>query len=296
MPYSIKEITRQEMPEVFQEIPNPPEKLYIKGTLPSPNTLLLTVVGSRRYSTYGKEVCEKLIQELGRLAIRTDTPLAIVSGLALGIDALAHRAALEAGLPTLAIPGSGLSDEVLYPATNRGLAEKIVSSGGALLSEFEPDFRATPYAFPQRNRLMAGLSRGTLVIEATERSGTLITARLALDYNRDVFAVPGSIFSRSSEGTNRLIKEGAVPVTSGEDILSHWGIDVKDEEKESQARLLETCSPNEKRVIELLYEPKSKEVLFEELNMPVHKANVLLSEMEIKGFIKESLGEIHINI
>ena len=214
----IEQLPKNKFPKQLLEIPQPPEKLYIKGTLPSPDSIFLTVVGSRKYTSYGKEACEKIISGLRGYNI------VIVSGLAIGIDSLAHRAALEAKLKTVAFPGSGLHPSVLYPASNAMLARKIIQSGGALLSEFDEMFQVTPCAFPQRNRLMAGMSRGVLIIEAGERSGTLITARLALEYNRDVFTVPGSIFSQNSLGSNRLLTEGAIPVTSGQDILEHWGI------------------------------------------------------------------------
>ena len=214
----------KDFPLQLLEIPEPPKKLYIKGALPPVNALYLAVVGSRKYTSYGKEACEKIIYDLGRSNVKGQMSIVIVSGLALGIDAIAHRAALDAGLTTVAFPGSGLQDSVLYPAANFNLGQKIIESGGALISEFEPDFKATPYSFPQRNRLMAGISRGVLIVEAEEKSGTLITARLATEYNRDVFVVPGSIFSPQSKGIQQLLKLGATPVSSGIDILEHWGI------------------------------------------------------------------------
>ncbi len=286
---SIRTLLPAEYPSALREIPEPPKTLFIIGELPPGDALWLAVVGSRRYTSYGKEVCEKIIGELA------GENIVIVSGLALGIDALAHNAALAAGLRTVAIPGSGLGEKVLYPASNRGLARRIVEKGGALLSEFSNDFRATPFSFPQRNRLMAGITRGTLVIEAGDRSGTLITARLALDYNRDVFTVPASIFSRNSEGSNRLLKQGASPVVSGRDILEHWGIKENAKCKFQNAKLLEECSEEEKRILSLLNEPLPKDELLGALKMPIHEANALLSAMEIKGMIKETMGEIRIN-
>lgn len=206
------------LPPLLAEIPEPPRRLWCRGTLPDPaRCTYLSVVGSRRHSPYGRDAVRHLIAGL------TGYPIAIISGLALGIDALAHDAALAAGLPTVAFPGSGLDPDVLYPAENRGLAERIVAGGGALLSEYAPDQRATLETFPRRNRLMAGSSRATLVIEAGERSGTLITARLALDYNRDVLVVPGSIFSPTAIGTNRLLRQGATLISSPADILDALG-------------------------------------------------------------------------
>ncbi|NCU28960.1 MAG: DNA-protecting protein DprA, partial [Candidatus Moranbacteria bacterium] len=173
-----------EFPPQLLEIPQPPKNLYIRGKLPDPDLTYLAIVGSRNYTSYGKDICEKLIKGL------KGYPIVIVSGLALGIDSIAHKMALSVGLKTIAFPGSGLSDKAIYPKTNIFLAQEIIENDGCLISEFEPDFISTLYSFPQRNRLMAGMSKAVLIIEAEEKSGTLITARLALDYNKDVLAVP----------------------------------------------------------------------------------------------------------
>jgi len=215
----IKKLSKKEFPSQLFEIPEPPKEFFVRGEMPSNDSVLLTIVGSRKYSSYGRDACETLIAGL------VGYDIVIVSGLALGIDTIAHKAALGAGLKTIAVPGSGLDDKVLYPSTNRLLAKDIIEKGGALLSEFAPDFRATIWGFPQRNRIMAGLSQATLVIEAEEKSGTLITARLALDYNRDVLAVPGSILSQGSRGTNQLLRQGATPITSSEDLLGALGFE-----------------------------------------------------------------------
>ncbi len=192
--FPIREMKKKEFPTQLLEIPQPPEKLYIRGELPSPDTKLLCVVGSRRYTNYGKEACEKLISGLRGYDV------AIVSGLAIGIDGIAHEAAMNAGLKTIAIPGSGLGVSAIHPIAHIGLAQKILDSGGCMLSEYEADFRSTLWSFPQRNRIMAGLSCAVLVIEAEIKSGTLITSRMATDYNKDVLTVPGNIFSKTSEG------------------------------------------------------------------------------------------------
>jgi DNA processing protein len=278
----IKQLVNSEFPSLLSEISDPPQTLYIRGELPSPSTKLLCIVGTRRYSPYGKDVCETLIQGLKGYDI------AIVSGLALGIDAVAHRAALETGLHTIAVPGSGLDDSVIYPRTNRFLAGDILSAGGALLSEFEPMFKATLYGFPQRNRIMAGMSHATLIIEAGEKSGTLITARLAMEYNRDVLTVPSSIFSRLSYGPHMLIRNGATPITSSNDILEVFGI----EGKESHKKQPKNLSENEKKVLKILLHPMKRDELLNVLNLPIRDANVLLSSMELKGLIIEKLGEL----
>lgn len=282
MEHPLRQLKPKEFPPLLREITDPPETLYIRGKLPAPDTKFLCVVGSRRHSPYGKDACESLIKGL-----RGHT-IAVVSGLALGMDAVAHRAALDAGITTIAVPGSGLDESVLYPRTHRLLARDILDAGGALVSEFEPTFKATPYSFPQRNRIMAGISNATLVIEAGEKSGTLITARLAMEYNRDVLTIPHSIFSRLSYGPHMLIKAGAVPITESADILEVFGIQ-KDAPREESARNL---SDNEKKVLQLLLHPMSREELLKTLELPISEANILLSTMELKRLIKESVGEL----
>lgn len=278
----IQKLHPRDFPPQLKEIPEPPKALYLHGVFPPPETTLLTVVGSRAHTPYGKSACEEIIMGLAGM------PIGIVSGLALGIDGIAHRAALAAGLPTIAVPGSGLSPSVLYPFQHQSLAEKIVSAGGALLSEFEPDFKATTWSFPQRNRLMAGLARATLVIEAGERSGTLITARLALDYNRDVFAVPGSIFSDASRGAHRLLRQGAVPVTSAEDVLDALNLRDAAPRRADRADITE----EEAVILSLLNEPLPRDELVRRMNIPTAAAQTILTAMEIKGLISESLGTV----
>lgn len=281
----IHKLKGEDFPKALLEIPQPPKKLYLKGELPDPNSVYLAVVGSRNYTSYGRDICEKLIKGL------KGYPVVIVSGLALGIDTIAHKAALSVGLKTIAFPGSGLSDKVLYPRTNLGLANEIVEKNGCLISEFEPEFISTLYSFPQRNRLMAGISKAVLIIEAEEKSGTLITARMALDYNRDVLAVPGSILSPNSKGTNWLIKEGATPITSSQEILDSLGFKIEKPELSDEEKYSD-CSKEELLVISLLREPIEKDILLEQMEMNISEANALLSIMELKELIKEELGEI----
>ena len=219
-------------------------------------------------------------------------PIVIVSGMAIGIDTLAHVTAMRVGLKTLAVPGSGLGREVIYPRQNAKLADEILASGGALLSENPPDFKAMLHSFAQRNRIMAGLSGAVLIIEAGEKSGTLITARMALDYNRTVLVVPGSIFNQSSIGANRLLKQGASPVCSSEDILVELGL--QDPESAQATLNLDSLSATERKVYSILIEPIPRDDLIRALDLSTQEANTLLSMMEIKGLIKESLGEMRI--
>lgn len=277
-------IERGDFPKRLQEIPDPPEKLFIAGKLPPEDHVWLSVVGARAYTHYGKDVCEKFVAGL------QGTPTVIVSGLAIGIDSIAHAAALQCNLKTVAVPGSGLSFEVLHPKSNKQLFERIVAEGGAVISEFEMDFKATHWSFPQRNRIMAALSKAVLVIEAEKKSGTLITAKLATEYNRDVLAVPGSVFSKNSQGPHMLIKIGATPITSPEELREALGF-ANNEVNENR---YEQCSPEEKRVVELLREPLPRDVLIDQLGVTVSTANALISLMELKGIITESLGEVRL--
>jgi DNA processing protein len=280
----MKKLNQPEFPSGLLEIPQPPKELFLEGVLPPPETALLAVVGSRAYSPYGKQACEKIIEGL------RGANVAIVSGLALGIDGIAHEAAIRAGLPTIAIPGSGLDRSVLYPRAHVSLAERILKNGGALLSEFSPKERATVYSFPKRNRLMAGTARGVLIIEAAEKSGTLITARLAAEYNRDVFAVPHSLFSENGKGPLRLLKDGAIPVTEADDILKHWRIEKQNQtKKEIPSGAL---SPEETRMMRLFAEPLARDDAFQKSGMDISDFNILLSIMELKGFITEDAGFI----
>lgn len=215
--FPVRKLTRDAFPPLLFEIPDPPTVLYARGSsVLKPH--VLAVVGSRDCTPYGREVAETLLRGL------QGYPISIVSGLARGMDTIAHETALRAGLHTIAVPGSGLADQVLYPRRNQPLAYAILHAGGGLLSELEPQEHAAPWTFPKRNRIMAGMAHATLIIEAAEKSGTLITARLALEYNREVITVPGPIGSPTSYGPHALIKDGATPVTTPRDILDVLGI------------------------------------------------------------------------
>ncbi len=273
------------IPRRLKEIPDPPKKLFIKGKIPDENFKWLCVVGSRKYSLYGKQVTEKLIKSLRGL------PVAIISGLAIGIDSIAHESALEVGLPCVGVPGSGIDDKVIYPALSKNLAKNIVKNGGCLISEFEPDFKATTWSFPKRNRIMAGLSDAILVIEAEIKSGTLITSKLATEYNRNVLTVPGSIFSSNSEGPNMLIRLGATPITNENDLKEALGFST---EQLNLKKDYKDCSQDELKIIDLLKNPMEKEMLIEISEMNIGKINSIISILEIKGIIKEEMGEIRL--
>jgi len=214
-----RKITLQDKdyPAILKEIHDPPKELYIKGEIINQDKTAIGVVGTRRYTQYGKEVALDIAGKLAKLGIT------IVSGLAKGIDTFAHQAALESGGRTIAVLGSGMDKNSFFPRSNYSLSEKI-SQQGAVISEYPPGTRGTHFTFPQRNRIISGLSLGIIVVEAPEESGALITANLALEQNREVFAIPGSIYEKNSIGTNRLIKLGAKLVIDVEDILEELNL------------------------------------------------------------------------
>jgi len=214
-----RKITLQDRdyPAILKEIHDPPKELYIKGEITNQDKVAVGVVGTRKFTPYGKQVAFDIVGKLARMGIT------IVSGLARGIDTFAHQAALEANGRTIAVLGSGLDKASFFPPPNYYLGEKI-SQQGAVISEYPPGTRGTFFTFPQRNRIISGLSLGVIVIEAPEESGALITAALALEQNREVFAIPGSIYEKNSIGTNRLIKLGAKLVTDVDDILEELNL------------------------------------------------------------------------
>jgi DNA processing protein len=269
-----------------------PKHIYVEGVLPNvtfdeygrATPRILTIVGSRKNTPYGKVALEKLLASLkGKEVI-------ILSGLAIGIDTLAHTEALSNNLITIAIPGGGLNRKNIYPKSNIPLAEKIITSSGALLSELDNDTLAAPWTFPSRNRIMAALSDAVLVVEAEEKSGTLITARQALELGRDIGAVPGEIFSSHATGTNTLIKEGAYPITSPSDLFALLHLS---EEKETNAEnIIKNLSENEKIVLELSTRIKDKDTLFVESKLAHGDFFSAFSSLEINGYLQESFGEV----
>ncbi len=290
---NVRKIKGSELPLLLKEIPDKPKVMYACGNaelLQRQDVVFLCVVGSRKYTSYGYDACVKLISSL------KDLPVVIVSGLALGIDGIAHRTALDIGLPCIAVPGSGLDPNILYPRSHLVLAEEIVAKGGLLLSEYEPDFRASPWSFPVRNRIMAGLSHAIFVIEGEHDSGTLITARLALEYNRDVFALPGSIFSSASEGPLSLIKRGAVPICNAADLAAALGFKVpsKLEDAQTEEEKYSRCSSEEMSVLNNLSSPRSREELLTASGLSLSKLQIVISMLEIRGLIVEELGLIRL--
>ena len=277
--FNIEYLEKNDIPDLLKEIPDKPTTLNYRGQIGKlfePNRKSLTVVGSRRYTPYGRQVVETLIGGL------SGYPINIISGLALGIDSLAHQVALKSNLYTVAVPGSGINDQVIYPRSHLRLAHQIMTEGGALLSEYPPDTRAARWTFPQRNRLMAGLSEATLIIEATEKSGTLITARLATDYDRELLVVPGDIFRASSMGCNQFIKLGARVVTEAADILDSFNLLDSTTEKTNPT---ENLSPEAKRIWDLLTEPTERDELIRKSGLNTETANTLLMQLVIEDIL-----------
>lgn len=283
MPILMRQIGPSEFPELLLETPHAPKRLFVRGELPPPDYKLLCVVGSRATSAYGRRTCASLIAGLAKYKI------AIISGLALGIDAEAHKAALDVGLPTVAVLPSSVDDKSIYPTMNRPLAKRILAQGGALLSENEGPYTAMIHNFPERNRIMAGMSHATLVVEAGEKSGTLITAKLALDYNREVLAVPHELGREGGKGANMLLRQGATLVRNAEEILEALGLKPT---VSTQSPLPLDLSDSEMELLSALSEPILKDDLIEKTDLSAQEANVGLSSLLIRGLIVERLGKI----
>lgn len=273
-------------PSRLLEIGDPPPVLFIRGSLLPQDEWAVAVVGTRRASAYGRQVAETLATDLARRGIT------VVSGLARGIDAIAHRAALAAGGRTLALQACGL--DLVYPPEHRQLALDIIKQG-ALLSEFPPGTKPQAQHFPRRNRLMSGICLGVLVVEADEKSGALITARFALEQDREVFAVPGSIFSPLSRGTNNLIERGeAKLVTSVEHILEELNLSLAEVQLKAREELSawpaeSTIEGEEARLLRVLSnEPQHIDEVAQQTGLPVSAVSGTLALLELKGLVRST--------
>lgn len=266
----------QDYPLALSEIYYPPYVLYVRGNTELLNEQPFAVVGSRAVSLYGREAVAKLIPPLASVG------LTIVSGLALGVDALAHKYCINAGGKTIAVLGSGI--DVVFPRSNIRLADEILKNGGAIVSEYPLGISTMPHFYPVRNRIIAGLSQGVMVIEAKKRSGALITARLATENNRDVFAVPGGIFAPNSEGTNRLLQQGAYPVTEALDVIEALGFRGVPRPKNSPINL----TSKERDVFDAIGK-EAIEVcdLLERTGFETEDLMATLTIMQLKGVVEE---------
>lgn len=266
-------------PERLRQTVGAPPVLYVRGELSAADDLAIGVVGTRRATGYGREVTTRLVADLAAAG------LTIVSGLAKGVDACAHAAALDAGGRTIAVLGCGV--DVIYPAEHRALARRIVDGGhGALVSEYHLGTQPEATNFPARNRIISGLSLGVLITEAPAKSGALITTDFAAEQGRDVFAVPGSILSPNSAGPNELLKEGAKLVTSAEDILVELNLSRREAEAESRRALPE--NDDERAVLRLLGDgPTHINDLAIASGLPINAAGALMIMLELKGMVRQ---------
>ena len=268
----------REFPKSLTAMNEPPLGIYVVGKLPDNSYPMVSIVGSRRITDYGATVCNSLSRELAEAGV------GIVSGLAMGVDAIAHKAAIDAGGETVAVLGTGV--DVCYPAVNTNLYNEIKEKG-CLISEFPLGTKAFKANFPYRNRLIACLSRATLVIEAAEKSGSLITANRAI-----VMAVPGNITSKLSKGCNDLIRKGCTPVTCTQDILEDLGIKIVKKELKKSEKDLIPLAQDEKMLYDCIsYEPISADELVEKLSMDTREVTCLLTMLELKGCIRRLSGQ-----
>lgn len=289
MSNEIKEISIKDnnYPPLLKKIKNPPKILYFRGNLPKENEKCFAIIGTRRCSSYGKEITFKITTDL------VEAGLIIVSGFAPGIDTIAHKIAIENKKKTIAVLGTGLDEESVYPKSNLKLINKILENGGCLISELPPKTPGAKYTFPQRNRIISGLSLGVLVVEAKIKSGAIITAEYAFEQKRKVFAVPGSIFSQTSKGCHYLIKKGAKLVEKADDILNEIGLLSLRIKRETKGETKE-----ENLILEVLKEGALDiEKIIEKTKLQPAKVVSTISILEIKGKIKNLGGNIYaINI
>lgn len=272
----------REYPSLLKNIHRPPPLLYCRGAWQEDDHLALALVGSRRCTAYGREMARRLAGELAALGFT------VVSGMALGIDTEAHRGALNSRGRTVAVLGCGV--DICYPPGAAGLMEQIAAAG-VVASEFPPGTAPLPQHFPQRNRIISGLSLGTLVVEAPAKSGALITAHYACEQNREVFAVPGSVNSPYSRGCHRLIKEGARLVETVEDILEELAVGpVAAPAAETAAAA--ALPPGEQQILDLVaYQPVQMDRLIRESGLPAEQVGSLLLSLELKGRLRQLPGK-----
>lgn len=277
-------LTTADLPPLLAESPAPPHLLYVAGAVHTLYMPMVAIVGSRAMTPYGEQVCKHLVGACVRAG------LAVASGLATGIDAVAHETTLALGGTTVAVLGSGLADEVIFPAGNRPLAKRILQAGGALVSEYANQMVARRHHFLERNRILAGLSLATIVVEATYQSGAINTAHHAIEANRSVFAVPGSIFSSRSAGTHRLLKEGAQLLQSADDLFSDLAMQVTDAKTVRQLQL----SPSQQAIVRCLQSAAlSAEQLQSQLQCSTAELQASLTELEIQGIVRKNIWMLY---
>lgn len=270
-------------PEQLKSMQDPPLGIYVIGDISCCNNKLVSIVGSRKITDYGATVCHSFSKELAEIGV------VIVSGLAMGTDTIAHKAAIEGGGKTVAVMGCGV--DVVYPASNNMLYHEIANNG-CIISEFPVGTPVTTYNFPLRNRIVACLSEVTVVVEAAVKSGTAITADRAIENNRTVMAVPGNITSKLSGGCNKLIKEGATPALSVDDILYELGVESIDKKAKKSENEIIPLAEEEKIVYDCIgCESIAADELAEKLNMDIKNLSIILTFLEMKGYIRSLSGQ-----
>ncbi|MBU1089221.1 DNA-processing protein DprA [Patescibacteria group bacterium] len=275
-------ITSEKYPKLLKEIYDAPPVLLVRGEFPVPaDDFAIAVVGSRILTSYGKQATTEITRGLAQAGI------SIISGLAIGADSAAHQAALDCGGRTVAVLGNGI--DTIYPPRNQKLGEDILKKGGAIISEFPVGTSPNTYNFPLRNRIIAGLSKGVVVSEGREKSGSLITAALANEFGREVFAVPGSIFSENSAGPNRLIRDGAKPILNSNDVID--ALELRDLPEKIKVREVVADSKEEAAIIEVLKKtPLHADEITRESGFTASEASAILSLLEMKGLAKNLGG------
>ncbi len=271
-------------PKLLRQVDDAPPVLFVKGTITDADAWAISIVGTRRATVYGREVAEMLAGDLAR------SNITVVSGMARGIDAAAHAAAIKAGGRTLAVLGCGV--DVVYPPEHRKLAKEI-SEHGALVSDYPIGTPPDANNFPPRNRIISGLSLGVVVVEADEQSGALITTAFAAEQGRDVFAVPGNIFNRSSRGVNRLIQQGAKVVMDTQSVLEELNLGMVADHAEVQAAVPE--NDTEKTILsKLTHEPTNIDEIVRTLGLPAELVTASLALMELKGMVRQGNGTSYV--
>lgn len=273
-------------PQLLQHIHKPPDTLYLRGA-DVPVQPLLAIVGTRKATAYGSRVLEKIIPSL------VEHDVGIVSGLAFGIDAMAHRITLQNGGYTAAVLPGGCNREGIYPSSHTQLSDEILAAGGTLISENPPNTQAQKFCFPLRNRIIAGMTLATLVIEAPEKSGALITAYQALEYNRSVGAVPGSIFGSASQGTNALLRRGAYVITDVHDVLTMLGIEIT---QTQHALPLSLPAEWETLLSHLSSIPLHLDELIRSAPLPQTEITRMMTAMELAGVVENCGGNRYIRM
>ena len=279
-------------PELLKNIPDPPLGIYVLGDLPDENLNKVAIIGARKCTQYGALNSYKFGKELA------EKNIVVVSGMALGIDAMAHKGAIDGKGKTIAVLGCGV--DVIYPPSNKNLRDAILQNG-CIISEFPPSTLAFPTHFPMRNRIISGLSNAVIVAEAAKRSGTLITVGQALEQGRDVFAIPGNINSTMSQGTNHLIKTGAYPLTEINDILEVLDIsNTKNEPEknfylERENKIKESLAPDEKLIYDCISElPITVDEIAIKTELQIQKVQFALTMLELKDYIQKLAGNKYI--